>query len=161
MSDNDHRSQLALKMINTLPQWGFWAASMREVDTPYGRIGYRQASMMWLMRHGQSSGQQCTTTTLASQIGVQNSVITRAGEHLESLGLIKRTVSADDRRRQFLTLTKNGVKASEYIENLYVESISDAMQDIDDDSLTELKAAVDTLDALSLKLIAKSMGKRR
>lgn len=158
MSNTDSRTQLAYDMITSLPRWGSWAASMREVDTPYGRIGYRQSSIMWIMRRNQEAGKESITTGIASEIGVQNSVITRAGEHLLQLGLLKRTTSTDDRRRQFLTLTEDGIKASEYIESLYVDSISKALSSYDDGTIDDLSDSVDLLRKVIDALSAKPLG---
>lgn len=159
MTDEASRSELALSMITSLPIWGFWAASMREVDTPYGRIGYRPASIMWHLRKDPDDQKpNHTTTGIAAEIGVQNSVITRASEHLVNLGLVERITSAEDRRRQFLTLTENGVRASEYIEDLYITSIRDAMSDLDDETLTELQSSLDVLNSIIRKLAAKPIG---
>lgn len=146
-------------MVTTLPTWGSWAASMREVDTPYGRIGYRPASIMWLLRKDPADQHSNHTTTgIAARIGVQNSVITRASDHLVELGLVERTTSPEDRRRQFLTLTENGVRASEYIEDLYTTSIRDAMPDLDDETLSQLHDSLDVLQSIVSKLAAKPIG---
>lgn len=158
MSNTDSRSQLALTMITHLPRWGSWAASMREVNTPYGRIGYRQASIMWIIRRDQEAGKDSMTTAIASEIGVQNSVITRASEHLEELGLLKRTTATEDRRRQYLTLTEDGFKASEYIEELYVTSIANELNKLDQEEFNTLATAIDTLSALIAKIAAKPLG---
>lgn len=160
MADNDKRTDLALSMITSLPRWGSWAASMREVDTPYGRLGYRQTSIMWILRKGTPDDAKPTNTTtgIAAEIGVQNSVITRAGDHLESLGLIKRTTSTEDRRRQYLTLTEEGIKASEFVEELYVSSISDAMADVDETEFAELERSVEVLHTIINRLSSKTIG---
>ena len=158
MSNNDNRSQLAQTMITQLPRWGSWAASMREVDTPYGRIGYRQASIMWILRKDHKAGKDSMTTAIASEIGVQNSVITRAGEHLEELGLLKRTTATEDRRRQYLTLTENGFKASEYIEELYVTSITNELNKLDQGDIDNLAEGVEMLNELIAKIAAKPLG---
>lgn len=158
MSNDDNRSQLALTMISTLPKWGSWAASMREVDTPYGRIGYRQASVMWILRRDQQNRKDSMTTAIASEIGVQNSVITRASEHLEQLGLIKRTTASEDRRRQYLTLTTNGVKASEYIEALYTNAIESELNSLSQGDIENLADGIETLNMLITKIAAKPLG---
>lgn len=158
MSNNDNRSQLAQTMIAHLPRWGAWAASMREVNTPFGRIGYRQASIMWIIRRDQESGKDSMTTAIASEIGVQNSVITRAGEHLEELGLLKRTTATEDRRRQYLTLTEEGVEASEYIEELYVTTIANELNKLDQGDIDNLAEGVETLNKLITKIAAKPLG---
>lgn len=160
MTDQDSLSELALSMVTTLPRWGSWAAYMREVDTPYGRIGYRQTSIMWILRKGTADGKVShnTTTGIAAEIGVQNSVITRAAEHLQSLGLVERTTSTEDRRRSFLTLTENGVRASEYIESIYVTSIREELLKLDHATLQQLQENLEVLHGIISNLTAKPFG---
>lgn len=160
MTDKASRSELALTMVTTLPRWGSWAAYMSEVDTPYGRIGYRQTSIMWILRKGtlDAKSNHNTSSVIAAEIGVQNSVITRASDHLVELGLIERTTSTEDRRRQLLSLTPKGVQASEYIENLYITSIQDAMSDLDDETLTDLQNSLEVLHGVIKKLSTKPIG---
>lgn len=157
MTDQDSLSELALSMVTTLPRWGSWAAYMREVDTPYGRIGYRQTSIMWILRKGSADGMvnHNTTTGIAAEVGVQNSVITRAAEHLEHLGLVTRTTSTEDRRRSFLTLTENGVRASEYIESIYVTSILDELSRLNQETLQQLQNSLEVLHEIISNLSAK------
>lgn len=152
------RNALALRMISSLPSWGTWASSMREVDTPYGKIGYRQSSIMWILRHHQVAAENQSTTGLASHMGVQNSVITRSCERLEHLGLIARTTDAVDRRRSHVELTDAGVEASVYIENLYLHSIVGAMSELDDDTITELNQAIATLKKIGSHLFGNPPG---
>lgn len=149
MAESNPRRDLALNMISTLPTWGTWAASMREVDTPYGRVGYRQASIMWAMRYHLVSPEDQSTTGLATYLGIQNSVITRACERLEHLGLVDRTIDATDRRRSHLSLTENGDKASVYIEELYLTSLMKATSELDDDAILELQHAVALLQEIA------------
>lgn len=160
MTDKVSRSELALNMVTILPRWGSWAAYMSEVDTPYGRIGYRQTSIMWILRKGTIDGKlnHNTSSVIAAEIGVQNSVITRASDHLVHLGLIKRTTSPDDRRRQLLTLTPDGIRASEYIQDLYTTAIQDAMSGLDDDTIVELQGSVEVLSRIISTLISKPLG---
>ncbi len=160
MTDNVSRSELALAMVTTLPRWGSWAAYLSEVDTPYGRIGYRQTSIMWILRKGTVDGKlnHNTTSVIAAEIGVQDSVITRASDHLVHLGLIERITSTEDRRRQLLSLTPKGVQASKYIENLYTTAIQEAMSDLDHETLIELQNSVNVLHGLIKKLAAKPIG---
>lgn len=160
MTNQDSLSELALAMVTTLPRWGSWAAYMREVDTPYGRIGYRQTSIMWILRKGTVDGKlnHNTTTGIAAEVGVQNSVITRASEHLEALGLVERTTSTEDRRRSFLTLTENGVQASEYIENIYVTSIREELSKLDDATNLELQSSLKVLHEIITNLTEKPFG---
>lgn len=143
------RNALALSMITSLPSWGTWASSMREVDTPFGKIGYRQASIMWILRHHQVAADNQSTTGLAAHLGIQNSVVTRSCERLEQLGLVERTTDEHDRRRSHVELTSAGVEASKYIEELYLHSILGAMSDLDEATIEELSRALITLQRIS------------
>lgn len=152
------RNALALSMITTLPSWGTWASSMREVDTPFGKIGYRQASIMWILRHHQVAADNQSTTGLAAHLGIQNSVVTRSCERLEQLGLVERTTDEHDRRRSHVELTSAGLEASKYIEELYLRSIVGAMADLDDDAVAELSEAVATLQRIGANLFGHPPG---
>lgn len=153
-----NRNALALTMISSLPSWGTWASSMREVDTPYGKIGYRQASIMWILRHHQVAEENQSTTGLAAHLGIQNSVVTRSCERLEHLGLVERTTDAHDRRRSHVELTAAGAEASKYIEELYLRSIVGAMSEFDDATIEELSRAIITLQRIGGHLFGHPPG---
>lgn len=158
MPDQDARKALALEMISTLPTWGTWAATMRDVETPHGKVGYRQSSILWILRNELLPPEERSTTGIAAHTRVQNSVVTRACERLEHLGLIQRIVHAEDRRRSTIEITEAGREASIYIERLFTESIVGEMQELDDSEIADLQKSVRHLAAMINKLMLSSPG---
>lgn len=139
MADTKTLRALSLNMVSTLPTWGVWASSLRDVETPHGKMGYRQTSILWTLRYELVPESEQSTTGLATHIGVQNSVITRACEHLEKLGLVERKSHPTDRRRSTIHITENGIEASKYIEKLYIDAITAVISELDDDTIAELE----------------------
>ncbi|MEZ4626095.1 MAG: hypothetical protein R2843_15195 [Thermomicrobiales bacterium] len=45
------RQQLAIRMLQVLPGFGSWASSIRNFETPFGRVGLRQLSILYIMRY--------------------------------------------------------------------------------------------------------------
>mgnify|MGYP000479316547 CR=1 FL=1 len=72
------RLTLARTMLNSLPRFGQWADTVREFETPFGTIGYRQASILWLLRYELIPPSDMTPTGFAHFYRVQPSVVTRA-----------------------------------------------------------------------------------
>jgi len=158
MADQNTLNTLALNMISTLPTWGVWAASLREVTTPHGRIGYRQTSILWALRYKLVPESEQSTTGLAAYLGVQNSVVARSCVPLEQLGLVQRIVHADDRRRSTIVITPEGIEASKYIENLYVRSITNVISQLDDHTIEELQKSTAVLHTILSKLMPSPPG---
>ena len=49
------RIELARAIAASLPKFGHWASTSRQFDTPYGQLGYRRISILWVLRHGMVS----------------------------------------------------------------------------------------------------------
>ena len=152
MGQGISKQQLAQEMISTLPAWGRWAALMRDVETPHGKVGLRQASILWQLRYETIPPEDHSTTGIAALLGVQNSVITRATERLEHLGLIERIVHEDDRRRSTIQITEAGIEVSVYIENLFTNAIAGAMDDLSQQEIDELQKSVAKIHSIMGKL---------
>lgn len=152
MADNKTLHALSLHMVSTLPTWGVWASSLRDVETPHGKMGYRQISILWTLRFKLVPESEQSTTGLAAHIGVQNSVITRACEHLEKLELVKRQTHPTDRRRSTIHITEKGIEASEYVQKLYVDAISDVISELDEETIAELERSTRVLADVINKL---------
>lgn len=125
---------------------------MRDVETPHGKVGLRQASILWQLRYETIAPEDRSTTGIAALLGVQNSVITRAAERLEHLGLIVRIVHEDDRRRSTIQITEAGMEVSVYIENLFTHAIAGAMDDLSRQDVEDLQKSVATLASIMDKL---------
>lgn len=137
---------LAARMVNTLPGWGLWAIDVRDFQTPYGSIGFRQASILWLLRNEAIAESERTPTGIAKHFGVQNSAITRAVDKLEQGGYLLREVAFEDRRRHYLVLTQKGADISECIERLYTAPLAGALQEMTEDNLLALAEQVEVLE---------------
>ncbi len=155
MPDAEARRRLASRMVNTLPAFGEWATAVRDFETPYGRLGYRQAVILYAMRHGLISEGTVSPSLLAEHYGVQPSVITRVLVRLESSGFISRQTDPSDGRAQTIQITELGTTISVYIEELYVGDMLDSMTFVDADQIDELDRTLDTLTRIVSDLQAK------
>ena len=144
MSDAS-RSQLARLMVGTLPTFGHWANGFREFDTPYGRVGFRQLSVLWTIRHKLLPGDGVSPSLLAEHFDVQPSVMTRALAKLESAGFIERAVDPSDRRRCRIDITEKGTHVSEFVEALYIQEMLDSVAFLSDEQIQELRRNVEIL----------------
>lgn len=147
MTDAD-RKRLASRMLVVLPRYGLWANGFREVGTPYGRVGYRQFTVLWLLRHDTFAPNQVTATRLAEFFDVQPSVMTRALAKLESAGFIQREVDTADRRRVSIDITDKGRRVSEYVQEVITADIIDSVASLDSAQVTELERNVELLDRI-------------
>ena len=149
MSNSQNSSQeLAMRMVNTLPGWGLWAIDVRDFETPYGSIGFRQASILWVLRRESISDEERTPTGIAKHFGVQNSAITRAVDKLEQGGYLLREVAFEDRRRHYLVLTQKGADISEFIERLYTVPLQEVLSEMSEAEHAALREQVDVLHQL-------------
>lgn len=155
MPDPDDRRQLATRMVHVLPSFGEWATAVRDFETPYGRLGYRQAAILYAMRHGLISDGVVSPSQLAEHYGVQPSVITRVLVRLEGSGFISRQTDPSDGRAQTIQITELGTTISVHIEELYVGDMLDSMAFVDADQLDDLGRALDALSRIVDDLQAK------
>ena len=149
------RAELARRMITTLPRFGSWANSIREFQTPYGTVGFRQAAILWVIRHGLLPEDELTPTRLAAFFRVQPSAITRALARLEASGLIERTVDPADSRSVRISITGKGRQISEYVEALFVDDILDSLSVLGDEEVACLRRCLGLLAAIATDLERK------
>lgn len=142
MSDS---ATLATRMVHTLPGWGLWANDLRDFETPFGKIGFRQASVLWVLRNHVLPESQQTPTNIAKYFGVQNSAITRAVDKLEQGGYVIRNISSVDRRVHYLVPTDKGNDVSEWIERLYTAPLQKELDTLDDATRASLLMHVEML----------------
>lgn len=149
MSNSQNSSrELASRMVHTLPGWGLWAIDVRDFQTPYGSIGFRQASILWVLRTQVISEEERTPTGIAKHFGVQNSAITRAVDKLEQGGYLLREVAFEDRRRHYLVLTQKGADISEWIERLFTAPLQEVLEEMSEEEHTALKQQLDVLQRI-------------
>jgi len=59
------RSRLTEQVVASLPTFDHRAESLRDFDTPYGRVGYRQAGILGVLRHRLIPPAEVSPTRLA------------------------------------------------------------------------------------------------
>lgn len=155
---DEKRVELARDIVTNLPKFGNWATAIRDFQTPYGKLGYRQLAILWALRFKLVPDDQLSPTTLAHQQDVRPSVITRALARLEEGGFLERTMHPQDRRRINLTLTRKGHDVSVYVEKLYLDEIIRAMDTCSEQEIVELRRAIAILDAIADRLLASGFG---
>lgn len=146
------RADLAMRIVTALPKFGSWANGFREFDTPHGRVGFRQLTILWFLRYESPPGESVSPSQIAAYSSVQPSVITRALAKLEAAGLIERAIDPDDHRRFQITITDKGLEVSIFVEKLYIDDILASMADLDDGEITELARNVEILDGIADEL---------
>lgn len=151
---DDRQTDLARQIITVLPQFGTWATAIRDFETPYGKLGFRQLAILWAIRYKQIPDEDLSPTALAKYQNVRPSVITRALTRLEEGGFIERAMDLTDRRRINLTLTPRGRDVSLYVEELYLREITDAMGTLSTCQVDALLHAVNTLGEIAERLLA-------
>lgn len=145
MSDSSKASALATRMVHTLPGWGMWANDLRDFETPYGRVGFRQASVLWVLVNNVLPERSRTPTGIAKHFSVQNSAITRAVDKLELGGYLTRRVSDRDRRVQFLEATERGSNVSDWIQSLYTAPLLRELENLTPAEMESLAEHVEML----------------
>lgn len=137
--------ELATRMVHTLPGWGLWAVDVRDFQTPYGSIGFRQASILWVLTNQSIPEEQRTPTGIARYFGIQNSAITRAVDKLEQGGYVLREVAFEDRRRHYLVPTQKGLDISNWIEQIYTAPLQSVLNELPAETLESLGTEVENL----------------
>lgn len=153
-ADEREQSRLALahSMLNSLPKFGHWAESVREFDTPYGTIGYRQASILWVIRFELLPPDEMTPTGFATFHRIQPSVVTRALAKLELGRFIERAIDPDDTRVSRISITPLGTRISVYIEQLYIDDLLTALAPVSDCEIADLQQSVEKLNVIAERL---------
>ncbi len=159
--EDEERHEVAFAMLTQLPKFGVWAEAIREFATPYGTLGYRQASVLWAIRHGLLLPEELTPTGFATYFRIQPSVVTRALAKLEQSGFIVRSVDAHDTRVSHIATTEAGAAISRYIEQLYIDDLLSTLDDLSDDQLAELKRSLALLDRIADQLDRQRLSRTR
>jgi DNA-binding MarR family transcriptional regulator len=155
------RIALARAIVSALPKFGAWASTSRQFHTPYGQLGYRRISILWVLRHEMLPENVATASGLAQFFRVQPSVITRALASLESDGFITRSVDLDDSRVIRIAITERGLELSRYVEDLYIGEVLEAIGSIPAERLGPLQESVDELDCIADELDRRRWGRSR
>ena len=155
------RTELARRIVATLPRFGRWANTVREFRTPYGVIGFRQAAILWIIRYRIISEDEMSPTRIAAHHHVQPSVVTRALTRLEASGFIERAVDPRDARRFRITITEKGQMVSEYVEDLFVTDTLDSIACLGAQEIDDLRRAVELLDRIVNDLERKRADRSR
>jgi DNA-binding MarR family transcriptional regulator len=157
----ESRLALAHTMLNSLPRFGHWADAVREFETPFGTIGYRQASILWVIRFRLLPPDEMTPTGFATFHRIQPSVVTRALAKLEHSGFIERTVDPADTRVSRISITPQGTAISKYIEQLYIDDLLSALAPVSDTEVETLRQSVATLNLIAERLEVLRLGRTR
>jgi DNA-binding MarR family transcriptional regulator len=155
------RIELARAIASSLPKFGHWASASRQFDTPYGRLGYRRISILWVLRHEIVAPSDATPTGLARLFRVQPSVMTRALANMEAAGFITRTVDPNDTRVLRISITELGLEVSHYVERMYIAEVLEAISCVPQAGLAPLHEAVTQLDTIADELDRRRFGRTR
>lgn len=153
------RFQLAQRVVASLPKFGHWAESFRDFDTPFGRVGYRQAAILWILRYELIPPAEVSPSRLAEHFMVQPSVITGALARLEAAELITRTADPRDSRSYRIAITERGRLLSEHVEAFFNNEVFDCLAGLDGDLLAEMRRSVETLDRIADVLLQRRVEK--
>lgn len=148
---DDLRVGLARKIVAELPKFGQWANSFRDFETPFGKIGYRQLSILWALRFDLLPT-HVSPSELARLFGIRPSVMTRSLAKLDSAGFIVRQRDGQDARRIQLAITDKGRQVSEFVEGLYIREVLASMECLSNQQVKELASQVDLLGRIADRL---------
>jgi DNA-binding MarR family transcriptional regulator len=152
---NAEHQLLALRMVQVLPGFGAWASSIRNFETPFGRIGLRQLSILYIMRYPSMSGENPTPSDLAQKFDVQPSVITRCLARLEQQAFMARVQDSHDRRIARLSITEKGREVSVWVEELFVSEMRRSTAFLGPDQVTELSRWIEVLSDIRDDLMTR------
>lgn len=147
------RAQLAARMVQTLPAFGIWATTIRDFETPYGKVGQRQVEVLYAMRHGLVSKGPVSPSLLAEHFHVQPSAITRVLNRLETSDYIERRVDPADGRAQTIHLTERGMAISIAAERILIGQMQDAIAEVPQAGLEGLAEHVELLGTIAQSLL--------
>lgn len=146
------RWQLASRMVTTLPAFGNWATRMRDFDTPLGKIGYRQAEVLYCLRTGIFGPDPVSPSTMADNLSVTRSALTRVLNRLALHGFIDRQTDQEDRRAQSIHITPEGEAISVFVERMLVSRMYDAISSIPDERIPAMADHLDVLHDIAIVL---------
>lgn len=146
------RHLLADQIVTKMPSFGSWATAINEFETPFGKVGYRQLQLLWVIRHDHI-GEEATASGMATLFQIQPSVVTRVLAKLEAHGFIVRTVDPADGRRMNITITQLGIELSDHVAALYHDEVLQQLELFSADEIARMAAAVDVLGTLGERLL--------
>jgi DNA-binding MarR family transcriptional regulator len=147
MTDQE-RVELAQRIVASLPKFGTWAHTVTVFKTPFGKIGFRQAAILWAIRYHLVPEDAVSPSSLADLYHIQPSAITRALARLEKSQFITRRINPEDGRGFRISITDTGLQVSEYIEHLFTFEVHQSLETVPDEDIAELRRSVETLDRL-------------
>ncbi|MGB3330535.1 MAG: MarR family transcriptional regulator [Thermomicrobiales bacterium] len=150
----DARTRLAEDLVLVLPSFARWVSSIRNADTPFGRVAHRQVEILYLIRKRLLGSDRVLASQLATHMDVQRSVVTRILASLEASGFITRQVDEHDARAHWIEITDTGRAASEYIEDIVVREMLAGIDCLEDAQIREFTDGLATLRRLSDNLEA-------
>lgn len=151
MSDESRR-ELADRMVRDLPRFGRWAFAVRDFETPFGKVGFRQLAILWVLRFRPNPDGEAKPSDFAALLEVKPSVVTRVLAKLALHGFIERRVDPDDGRRFHIQITKSGIDVSKYVEEVFVQELLAGVDHLDDAEIDSLMTHVAMLTEIVGKL---------
>jgi DNA-binding MarR family transcriptional regulator len=155
------RLDLANQMLHVLPRFASLVDALKEYDTPHGRMGIRQLSVLYALRYQAIPIDSVSPSIIADFFSVKPSVITRVLAKLEENGMIVRRPNQSDGRSFHVDITEKGREVSIYVENLYLDWMMDGIEFLDDEELPRFRENLDILTRLADKLDATRRDRRR
>lgn len=152
LTRTEARTHLAEELVLVLPSFARWVSSIRNADTPYGRVSYRQVDILYTIRKRLLGSDRVLASQLATHMDVQRSVVTRILASLEAGGFITREVDSHDARAHWIEVTEKGREVSEYIEEIFVREMLGGIDFLEDDQIQAFMTGLDTLRRLSHNL---------
>ncbi|MGH2551106.1 MAG: MarR family winged helix-turn-helix transcriptional regulator [Thermomicrobiales bacterium] len=158
---NSERLALADQMLHVLPRFAALVDALKEYDTPHGRMGIRQLSVLYALRYQVIPINNVSPSLIADFFSVKPSVITRVLAKLEENGMIVRRPNESDGRSFHVDITEKGREVSVYVEHLYLDWMMDGIEFLDDKELPRFRENLEILSRLADKLDATRRDRRR
>lgn len=140
-------------MAVMLPKFGHWISNVQEFETPFGRVGRRQIEVLWALRHNHIQDDTPSPSRMAEHFDIQPSVMTRVLARLESHGLVGRTSDPHDGRRSYVHITEQGIRASEFVEDLFTQEMLSSIASLSEAQIDELRRCIGMLDDVAANLL--------
>ncbi|MGC4191305.1 MAG: MarR family transcriptional regulator [Thermomicrobiales bacterium] len=151
--ESSPRDRLASRMVQILPSFGVWATTIRDFETPYGKIGLRQAEVLYALRHGLVSEGPVSPSMLSEHFCVQPSAITRVLNRLEGSDYIERRIDPSDGRAQTIHLTARGEAISIAVEQVFAEQMQEAITRIPEGDVEGMLGHIEMLGEIVQALL--------
>ncbi len=136
---DDQQVTLANELVTTLPSYGRWVSSIWNSETPFGRVSFRQITVLYLLRKPSFMlGLAPTPSNFAELLSVRKSVVTRVLASLEAGGFITRVVDPNDGRSQIIAITERGHALSVYIEEIFLREMMGSVEFLSGDDAEQL-----------------------